>query len=137
MDPAVASARWTWWPAAVTLLNVCVASGFSIAGLIQPSAVLPANAEPTLGSSIFALYAAARTLPLAVAVILAVYRGETRILFALALLAGVIQCLDGLIGLTEHDLGKSMGPFVLAAFQFLAASSLSRKLNREAYVRGR
>ena len=124
----VRSSSGSSWPVWVTILDVLVASGFSLAGLIHPGAVLPASAEPTVGSAIFALYAAARTIPLALAVLAAAYRSETRILVALGLLAGVVQSLDGLIGIAQHDPGKTIGPFVLAALQFRAARVLSRRL---------
>lgn len=124
----VRSPWWSSWPVSVTILDVLVAGGFSLAGLVHPGAVLPADAAPTVGSGIFAMYAAARTIPLALAVLAAAYRSETRVLVALGLLAGVVQTLDGLIGIAQHDPGKTVGPFVLAALQFWAASALSRRL---------
>ena len=131
----VGPARWAWWPFGVTILDVLVAGGFSVAGLIHPGAVLPATAEPTVGSGIFALYAAARTLPLALAVLVAVARSDTRVVLALGLLAGTVQVLDGFIGLSEHDPGKTIGPFVIAALQFAAAFALARRLREPGTVR--
>src|SRR3974390_2311766 len=58
--------------AVITLLNVLVASGFSIAGLIRPDLILPPGAASGGASVVFAMYAAARALPLAGAVLLAV-----------------------------------------------------------------
>jgi hypothetical protein len=49
----------------ITAINVLVASGFAIAGLVAPQAILPPGAAPGEASFVFALYAAARTLPLA------------------------------------------------------------------------
>lgn len=120
------SLGWTSWPAWVVVLNVLVASGFALAGLIRPSAVLPATVDPTMASAIFGLYAAARTIPLAVAVFVAIIRSDDRALVVLALLAGVIQFLDGLIGIAQHDSGKTLGPLVLAALTFFAAHALAR-----------
>jgi hypothetical protein len=48
-----------------TAINVLVASGFSIVGIIRPEYLLPAGSAPTQASLILALYAAARTIPLA------------------------------------------------------------------------
>src|SRR6267154_2607626 len=42
----------------VTAINVLVASGFSIAGLISPKSILPAGYALTEASFIFAMYAA-------------------------------------------------------------------------------
>ena len=49
----------------VTAVNVLVASGFSIVGLVSPKSILPAGYSPTEASFIFAMYAAARSIPLA------------------------------------------------------------------------
>ena len=61
---------------AFTALNVVIASGFSIAGLIKPELILPTGATPTEASSIFAMYAAARTIPLALITMVAIYNGS-------------------------------------------------------------
>lgn len=128
------SSRWAWWPIAITALNVLVASGFSVAGLVAPSSILPPDAGLTVASALFAMYAAARTIPLAITVLVAIVLGETRVVVALALLAGAVQGLDGLIGFAQHDPSKIIGPFVLSALQFLAAYALSRRLRRTGVV---
>jgi hypothetical protein len=57
--PAFRLAAW------ITAINVMVASGFAIAGLVAPQAILPPGAAPGEASFVFALYAAARSLLLA------------------------------------------------------------------------
>src|SRR3981081_3957784 len=59
---------------AITALNVLIASGFSIAGLLKPEYVLPAGSAQTQASLIFAMYAAARTLPLALMALAAIWQ---------------------------------------------------------------
>src|SRR5258708_31108381 len=49
----------------VTAINVLVASGFSIAPIIRPQYLIPAQSVPTEASLLLAMYAAARTIPLA------------------------------------------------------------------------
>ena len=49
----------------VTAIDVLVASGFSIVGIIRPQYLVPAGSVPTQASLILAMYAAARTIPLA------------------------------------------------------------------------
>jgi hypothetical protein len=49
----------------VTAINVLVASGFSIAAIVRPQYLLPAESVPTEASLLLAMYAAARTIPLA------------------------------------------------------------------------
>src|SRR3981189_901199 len=49
----------------VTAINVLVASGFSIAAIIRPQYLVPAESVPTETSLLLAMYAAARTIPLA------------------------------------------------------------------------
>jgi hypothetical protein len=110
----------------VTAINVLVAAGFSIAGLVSPKSILPAGSAPTDASLIFAMYAAARTIPLAVITLIAIYKRSESALLILGTLAGFIQLLDAGVGLLQHDLGKSIGPLVIAAFQFFAVYLLSR-----------
>jgi hypothetical protein len=57
----------------VTAINVLVASGFSVAAIIRPQLVVPAGSVPTETSLILALYAAARTIPLALFALAAIY----------------------------------------------------------------
>jgi hypothetical protein len=110
----------------VTAINVLVASGFSIAALISPKSILPAGYAPTEASFIFAMYAAARSIPLALMALIAIYRQSQSALLVLGTLAGLIQLLDAGVGLLQHDLGKAIGPLVIAAFQFFAVSLLNR-----------
>ncbi|MEH2478162.1 hypothetical protein V1282_001519 [Nitrobacteraceae bacterium AZCC 2146] len=105
---------------AITALNVLVASGFSIAGLFKPEYVLPAGSVQTDASFIFAMYAAARTLPLALMALAAIYQRSASSLTVLGLLAGLIQFCDGAVGLYQHDIGKIIGPLVLGALQMYA-----------------
>jgi hypothetical protein len=107
---------------AFTALNVVIASGFSIAGLIKPELILPTGATPTEASSIFAMYAAARTIPLALITMVAIYNGSASALFVLGLLAGIIQSVDTAVGLLQHDIGKTVGPLFLAILQVYAVT---------------
>jgi hypothetical protein len=111
---------------AITALNVLVASGFALAGLFHPQAILPAGDVATPASGIFAMYAAARTLPLAIFVLIAIFKDWRQTLIVLAILAGTIQFLDFFVGLAQHDAGKTIGPLVLAILQFAAIYSLRR-----------
>jgi hypothetical protein len=110
----------------VTAVNVLVASGFSIAGLIRPDLILPAACQPTEASSLFAMYAAARTLPLAVITIVVIYKRSTGALLILGLLAGVIQFSDALVGEYQHDIGKTVGPLILAVLQFWSLAGMMK-----------
>jgi hypothetical protein len=110
----------------VTAINVLVTGGFSIAALASPKSILPAGYAPTEASFIFAMYAAARSIPLALMALIAIYKQSEAALLILATLAGFIQLLDAGVGLLRHDLGKSIGPLVIAAFQFFAVYLLNR-----------
>jgi hypothetical protein len=110
----------------VTAINVLVAGGFSIAALVSPKSILPAGYAPTEASFIFAMYAAARSIPLALMALIAIYKQSEAALLILATLAGFIQLLDAGVGLLQHDLGKVIGPLVIAAFQFFAVYLLNR-----------
>jgi hypothetical protein len=114
----------------ITAVNVMVASGFSIAGLISPASILPAHYVPTDASAIFAMYAAARTIPLAIITLVAIFKRSVAGLLILGTLAGVIQVLDCMVGIVQHDPGKIFGPLVIAALQFYAVATLKRSAHR-------
>jgi hypothetical protein len=109
-----------------TALNVIVAAGFSVVGLIYPASILPAHYVPTVASSVFAMYAAARTIPLAVITLVAIFKRSASALLAMGTLAGVIQLLDSFVGMVQHDPGKILGPLVIAVLQFYALATLRK-----------
>ena len=104
----------------ITAINVLVACGFSLAGIFAPQGLLPSGSISTEASRIFALYAAARSVPLALVTLAVIYRRSTSGLFVLGILAGLIQFSDVGVGLYEHDPGKTVGPLVIALIQFYA-----------------
>jgi hypothetical protein len=110
----------------VTAINVLVASGFSIAAIFRPEAVVPAGSIPTEASLLLAMYAAARTIPLALFALAAIYKRATSALLILGTLAGAMQLLDAGIGLFQHDLGKFAGPLFIAVLQFFVVYLLHR-----------
>jgi hypothetical protein len=112
----------------VTAINVLIASGFSIAVIIRPQYLVPAESVPTKASLLLAMYAAARTIPLALFALAAIYKHATPALLVLGSLAGAMQLLDAGIGLFEHDLGKCVGPLFLAVLQFLVVYLLHRSV---------
>ena len=112
----------------VTAINVLVASGFSIVGIIRPQYLVPAGSVATQASLILAMYAAARTIPLALFALGAIYKKATHGLLILGALAGTMQLLDAAIGLFEHDTAKCAGPLFIAALQFFGVYLLHKSL---------
>lgn len=112
----------------VTAINVLVASGFSIAAIIRLQCLLPAGSFPTQASLILAMYAAARTIPLALFALGAIYKQARSPLLTLSGLAGAMQLLDAGIGMFEHDLGKFAGPLFIAVLQFFVVYLLHRSV---------
>jgi hypothetical protein len=112
----------------VTAVNVLVASGFSIAGIIRPQYLVPVESVRTQASLILAMYAAARTIPLALFAFGAIYKRAAHALLILGALAGTMQLLDAGIGLFERDPGKSGGPLFIAVLQFIVVYLLHRSL---------
>ncbi len=102
----------------VTAIDVLVASGFSIAAIIRPQILVPAESVRTQASLLLAMYAAAPRIPLALLVLGAIYKQATPALLILGALAGAMQLLDAGIGLFQHDLRKCVGPLFLAVLQF-------------------
>jgi hypothetical protein len=109
----------------VTAINVLVASGFSIAAIIRPQYLVSA---PTEASLILAMYAAARTIPLALFALAAIYKRAAPALLILGALAAAMQLLDAGIGLFERDLGKFAGPLFIAVLQFVVIYLLHRSV---------
>ena len=112
----------------VTAINVLVASGFSIAAIIRPQYLVPAEFVPTEASLVLSMYAAARTIPLALFALGAICKQATPALLILGALAGTMQLLDAAIGLFEHDPGKCAGPLFIAVLQFFAVYLLHRSV---------
>src|ERR1700678_3459765 len=112
----------------VTAINVLVASGFSIVGIVSPQYLVPVESVPTEASLILALYAAARTIPLALFALGAIYRQAAPALLLMGALAGAMQLLDAGIGLFERDPGKCAGPLVIAALQFFVVYLLYKSV---------
>ena len=112
----------------VTAINVLVASGFSIAAIVRPQYLVPAESVPTEASLLLAMYAAARTIPLALFALAAIYKRATTALLILGALAGAVQLLDAGIGLFERDLGKCAGPLFIGVLQFLVVYLLHRSV---------
>ena len=112
----------------VMAINVLVASGFSIAAIIRPQYLVPAESVPTEASLLLAMYAAARIIPLALFTLAAIYKRATSALLILGTLAGGMQLLDAGIGLFQHDLGKCAGPLFLAVLQFFVVYLLHRSV---------
>src|SRR5277367_3311376 len=112
----------------VTAINVLVASAFSIVGIIRPQYLVPAGSVPTQASLLLAMYAAARTIPLALFALGAIYKQATAALLILGVLAGTMQLLDAGIGLFAHDPGKCAGPLFIAVLQFLVVYLLHRSV---------
>ncbi len=112
----------------VTAINVLVASGFSIAAIIRPQYLVPVESVPTEASLLLAMYAAARTIPLALFALGAIYKQATSALLILGALAGIAQLLAAGIGLFEHNLGKCAGPLFIATLQFFVVYLLYRSV---------
>jgi hypothetical protein len=50
----------------------------------------------------------------------------------LGFLAGIIQSADAIVGIFQHDLGKSIGPAVIAVLQFCVIYNLKRSVQHRA-----
>ncbi len=104
----------------ITVVNVLVATGFAVAGIVNPHFLLAANVTTDKAITVFALYAGARGIPMATLTIMSVFSKHWNAFITLAVLAGLIQFLDGFIGIYQQDLSKSAGPFIIATVQFVA-----------------
>src|SRR5579864_7268066 len=112
----------------VTAIDVLVSCGFSIAAIIRPQVLVPAESVRTRASLLLAMYAAAPRIPLALLALGAVYKQAAPALLILGALAGAMQLLDAGIGLFEHDPGKCAGPLFIAVLQFFAMYLLQKSM---------
>ena len=90
----------------------------SIAAIIRPQVLVPAESVRTRASLLLAMYAAARTIPLALFALGTIYKQAAPALLILGALAGTMQLLDVGIGLFQHDVRKWAGPLFFAVLQF-------------------
>jgi hypothetical protein len=111
----------------ITAVDVLISCGFSIVGLICPAAMLPTGSIPNQASFIFASYAAARIIPLALIALFVIYKQSRSALIVVGVLAGLVQLTDSLVGLYEHDVGKTLGPLVIGCLQLFAIALLTRR----------
>ncbi len=107
---------WEW---GAVILNALVSAGFSLAGLWGVWGASDA-------ARVFAMYAAARSLPLLVVAFWFGLAGSRPGLAGLALVLTLVQASDVLVGIAQHDLGKTLGPAALSILTAFAARSLSQ-----------
>ena len=74
----------------VTVLNVLVAAGFAVAGIINPFLLLPANATTDKAITVFALYAGARAIPIVTLTIMSVFSKHWNAFITLAVISAVL-----------------------------------------------
>jgi hypothetical protein len=117
-----------WLASVVTAIDVLVATGFTIAAIFRPEVVVPPGSVPTEAALLLAMYAATRTIPLALFTLGAIYKQAAPALLLLGAFAGVMQVLDAGIGLFQHDLGKCAGPLFIAVLQFSVVYLLHKSL---------
>jgi hypothetical protein len=91
--------------------------------------LLPAATPVNSGTIVFALFAAARSVPLAIVALFAITMRDKKPILILAVVGGLIQFADGFIGLYMHDLTKIIGPFLLAALTFAGIFMNWRPIN--------
>jgi hypothetical protein len=110
-----------------TVVNLMVATGFSVAGMLNPASVLPPDTPGDKAVTIFALYAGARAVPIAVVGIISICYRRWSAMIVIGFLAGVIQFLDGFIGVYQNAPSKSIGPFVIAVVQIFAVYLVAKQ----------
>jgi hypothetical protein len=99
-----------WFCAGVTAISALTSLGFSVAALAAASERSRANAR----------YAASRSLALAIATAVPVVNPSRTWLEAVALTMVVVQAVDAVIGVGEHDVMKTLGPAMLSLINLVA-----------------
>ena len=106
-----------WICGGITLLSALVSAGFSLAGLFGDGK-----------HDAFAMYAAARSVSLPVAVLCCLLLRSRAGIAGLALAMALVQAFDGVIGFLTHEPAKTYGPLVFAVATFIALAALGRAM---------
>jgi hypothetical protein len=107
----------------ITAINVLTAVGFSVAGLINLRSMLAASDVPTDASFIFALYAAARTIPLAATTLVAIYKRSELALQVLGRWRESYKCWTLVSACTSMILGNPSDRLLLPCSSFWRSTS--------------
>jgi hypothetical protein len=100
---------WSFWACAlITIASALTGAGFSMAALA------------TADGHTNAMYAASRSLSLALVAILVVFLRSPRGLMTVALAMTLVQFGDAIVGFTNHDALKTFGPASLALVNAVA-----------------
>src|SRR3979409_2064015 len=91
--------RLFWICALVTIVSTLTSAGFSVAALSSSG-----------DAHVNAMYAASRSLSLAIAIILVVLMRSRAGLTALSVVMALVQAGDAIIGAMDHDQLKTFGP---------------------------
>lgn len=110
-----APTRVFWICAIVTLISAVVSASFSVAALIGVAR-----------QDQYVMYAASRSVALAIASIACIGARSRHGVMTLALTMVVVQGLDALIGLVVHDPVKTYGPLVLSIVGLASLIALYR-----------
>src|SRR5215203_2549746 len=103
-----------WSCAAITAISAFTSLGFSVAAARTSEGLARTNA----------LYATARSAPLALASLVTFFSKSNVWLIAIASLMIVVQAIDAVIGINIGDKMKTYGPAITAAANFLALAWL-------------
>jgi hypothetical protein len=101
--------------ALMTCANALTSAAFSVAML---------GGHPL--TNIAAMYGVARSMPLAVAALIATVRRSYVGVGVLGPLLASIQACDAIVGWVSHDFGKTIGPLVLAVLTLASVIVFSR-----------
>jgi hypothetical protein len=115
MSQMQVSTRAFWICAIVTLVSAVVSASFSVAALIGVAR-----------HDQYAMYAASRSIALAIASLACIGARSRQGVMTLALTMVLVQGMDALIGLVVHDPVKTYGPLALSVAGLASLIALYR-----------
>jgi hypothetical protein len=115
--------RAFWTCAIIAALSAAVSAAFSVAALI--------GAERQEQQTMYAMYAASRSVALVLATLICIGARSRRGVLALALTMGLVQGFDALIGLVAHDPAKTYGPLALSVAGLASLIALYRGAGKQ------
>jgi hypothetical protein len=112
----------------IGLMAIAIAGYYAVAGVLDPGQLIPGT--PAQTAQIFADYVAVRSFVLLGAIAVFVFARNWRFLAIALALNGCVQAGDGVLGIIQHDMLKTVGPGFLALLLLSSAAWLARYNSR-------
>jgi hypothetical protein len=112
----------------IGLITIAIAGYYAVAGVLDPGKLI--SGTPAQTAQIFADYVAVRSFVLLGAIAVFALARNWRLFEVALALNGFVQAGDGVLGIIQHDVLKTVGPGFLALLLLGSAAWLARNRAR-------